>query len=711
VLAQTAEVHLTQTQQPDTTGAENLADSSPQSKGAGISPDKLAWILFGLGMLVYLFTRVWRITDFPIYFFADEAVHSVLAGDLLDSGFKDAEGRTFPLYFEAAGNRWTPLLSVYVHAISVRLAGKSIVVNRMTSALISLLAAGSVALILRNVFKTRHWWVGALLMAVAPAWFLHSRTGFETVIMSSFFACFLLFYLLYRTSSPRYLFAAIIFGALTFYTYSAGQMMMASAGVVLAVSDVRYHLKQWRTTLAGLILIGLLAIPLLRFRALNPQFITTTLRTMDSYWFHDLSLAEKTEQFIRAWAQGVSPAYWFVPSQTLLVRHRMEGYGNLTVWLLPFFLVGVGWCLWKIKSPAPRAVILMAVVTPVSAALVADVGITRVLAFTIPASLLIALGLETILDLLDRRFHLRYGIVSIVMFGCLSAASLGMLRDALVNGPLWFRDYGLYGMQYGAKQLFQEAVPELLAADPNTRIMMTSTWANGADAFIRFFLPEEQQSRVQMLSIDYYMDRRRPLDASTILVMTPAEYELARTSPKFSRVSVERMIPYPDGSPGFYFARLEYSPDLERLLAPELEARIRPVHEAFMLDGQQVVVTHSPLDAGRLADLFDGDTFTLVRGWAANPLIFDLKFSQPRAIKALAADFGSMDFQLTASVYASPGSEPIVYQKTYRGLPPDPHVEMLFAEAPESVERIRIEIEQLAPPPDVHVHVRELGFR
>ena len=76
-----------------------------------------------------------------------------------------------------------------------------------------------------------------------------------------------------------------------------------------------------------------------------------------------------------------------MPSQTLLVRHRMEGYGNLSVWLLPFFLIGVGWCLWKIKSPAPRAVLLVALVTPMGAALVEDVGITRVLAFTIPASL------------------------------------------------------------------------------------------------------------------------------------------------------------------------------------------------------------------------------------------------------------------------------------------------------------------------------------
>ena len=28
------------------------------------------------------------------------------------------------------------------------------------------------------------------------------------------------------------------------------------------------------------------------------------------------------------------------------------------------------------------------------------------------------------------------------------------------------------------------------------------------------------------------------------------------SSPKFARVDLERVVPYPDGSPGFYFARL-----------------------------------------------------------------------------------------------------------------------------------------------------------
>ncbi len=712
---------------------------------ADASSGRMAWAMFAVALGVYLLARLYALDRFPIYFFADEAVHSVLAEDLIERDFKDVLGRTFPLYFEAAGNRWTPLLSVYVHAVSVALVGKSIVANRATSALASLLAAIAIALILKKVFKTRHWWMGPLLLALSPAWFLHSRTGFETVMMSSFFAVFLLCYLLYRTRNPRYLFAAVMFGAATFYTYSNGQMIMAAAAALLLLSDLPYHVKQWRTVLLALLLVTVLAVPLLRFRATQPESMTTHLRAINSYWFEARPLSVKLGQFAKTYTYGLSPAYWFTPNEHDLVRHRMKGYGNLALPFLPFFLVGVGVCIRRIRSAPHRAVLVAALASPAGATLV-DVSITRVLVFIVPATVLIGLGIETIVawvlrviatertESTEKRNRVpanartapvegRYLAASdssaasvanlyvpLALFVVLSVASVWMLRDALVNGPGWYSDYGLYGMQWGAKQLFTEAIPEVLAENPDNRIMLTSTWANGADTFIRFFLNPEQRARVQMLNVDYYMSERRALDDNTILVMTPAEYQLAAGSQKFARIDVDRVVNYPNGSPGFYFARLAYSPNFEDLLAPEREARVRPLQGQVVVDGQLVDVEHSPLDVGQLADLFDGEPFTLVRGLAANPLVFDFTFPAPRALKGLAADFGSMDFSLTVKLFTDATGEPVVYTEAYRGLPPDPHVILPFPAAPDQVTRVRIEIEQLNAPADVHIHVRELKF-
>ncbi|MCX7669640.1 MAG: glycosyltransferase family 39 protein [Anaerolineae bacterium] len=686
-------------------GGERLAAIPGPTNGLHV-----AWILFGLAMFVYALTRLWDITRFPIYFFTDEAANPLFAESLIANGFKGAQGIRFPIYFEVASNRWGPLFSVYIHALSMSLFGKSVVVTRATQAVVSMLAPAAVALMLKQVFHMRFWWAGALLLTVAPAWFLHSRTGFETVMMGAFFACFLWFYLLYRTRAPRYLFPALLFGGLTFYTYSSGQMIMASVGAVLALSDWRYHLKHWRTTLPGLGLVMLILVPMLHFRAMNPQFMTVTLRTMGSYWFHDLTLAEKITTFVRTWLHGLSPAYWFIPSSTLLVRHRMEGYGNLSTWLLPFFLIGAGWCLWHIKAPAPRAVLLTALVTPMGAALMQDVGITRVLAFTIPASLLIALGLHASLEFLGRLIKIRYDLATAVLFIGLTAAGGGMLRDALVNGPLWFRDYGLYGMQYGALQLFGEAIPEYLRAHPESRIAVSPNWANGTDNFVRFFLTREQQARVQMLNVDYFMAARRPLDSNTLLVMTPEEYAQARNSPKFKSVEVERILPYPDGRPGFYFVRLTYADRLDEILAEEREARSQPVVERIVLNGETVEVLHSQFDMGRLADVFDGDPFTLARGLEANPLVFELRFPTPRRVAGLKATFGAMDFALKVLLRADEQADPVIYEQTFRNLPSDPKVELVFDRGPTAVRTARIEILQLNAGGDVHIHVRELAL-
>ena len=671
---------------------------------------RLGWILFGLGMLVYILTRLWAITRFPIYFFTDEAANPLFAQDLIEHGFKNAQGVSFPLYFELAANRMGPLLSVYIHLISSALFGKSVLVTRTTQALVSVLGAVSIALILKQVFKARFWWAGVLLLAMAPTWFLHSRTGFETVMAASFYGGFLWFYLLYRTRSPRFIFPAILFGAATFYTYSNGQMIMAVAGVLLGLTDIRYHAKHWRTTILGLLLIAVLAIPVLRIRMDDPGSFTKHLRALDSYWFSDRPLQAKLLQFAKTYAYGISPAYWFIPNEHDLARHRMLGYGNLNIYLLPFFLLGAAVSLWRaIKGSAPHRILLLAAIATPAGAALADIALTRVMAFVVPATILIALGIEFLFEFVRRRVSER--ALAPALFVVLAVPSILMARDALVNGPLWYRDYGLYGMQYGATQLFGEAIPQYLNEHPEAWVMVSPTWANGTDNFIRFFLSKDQQARVSMTNIDFFMKERRTLDPNSVLVMTPLEYDKARSSNKFKQVEFERMLPYPDGGPGFYFVRLAYADNLEAIITEEKTARSKPVTESTVIDGQTVQVSHSIFDGGQLRDLFDGDTYTLARGLEANPLIVELTFPQPRPVKSLAADFGSMDFALTAKLYAEGAAEPVVFSQTYRGLPSDPHVELNFDGGPAMVSRLRLEIAQFNAGDEAHIHVRELKLR
>jgi len=191
----------------------------------------LEMTLFGLSLLTYLSTRLIGLVNFPIYFFTDEAIQTVLASDFVRDHFHNYDGDFFPTFF-VNGGQYNLGTSVYLQIIPYLLLGKSVWVTRGIAVLATLMAAISVSLALRSIFKVRYWWAGTLVLSVIPAWFLHSRTAFETGLMVSLYAVFLFFYLLYRNRSPRYLYAALVFGALVIYTYSPGQMVMLVTGVL-----------------------------------------------------------------------------------------------------------------------------------------------------------------------------------------------------------------------------------------------------------------------------------------------------------------------------------------------------------------------------------------------------------------------------------------------------------------------------------------------
>lgn len=129
------------------------------------------------------------------------------------------------------------------------------------------------------------------------------------------------------------------------------------------------------------------------------------------------------------------------------------------------------------------------------------------------------------------------------------------------------------------------------------------------------------------------------------------------------------------------------------------------------LGNETIRMIHSPLDIGSAKDVFDGNLETLMRGRDANPFVFDIEFPQPEVIKGFAMDMGRMDFIVRVQVYGTDSEEPMVYQGEFRQQPAIPHVDMDFVNGPGLVNRIYIEIEQIDPPEEVHVHVREVVFK
>lgn len=83
--------------------------------------------------------------------------------------------------------------------------------------------------------------------------------------MASFYAVFIYRYLLYRLRSPRCLYPALVMGALVFYTYSPGQIIIAATGLIFLASDQANLRRNWKTALKGLLVLFVLAIPYIRY--------------------------------------------------------------------------------------------------------------------------------------------------------------------------------------------------------------------------------------------------------------------------------------------------------------------------------------------------------------------------------------------------------------------------------------------------------------
>ncbi len=702
-------------------------------------PQRRPWLLFGLSLLVYAACRLWGLDRFPIYFFADEAFHPVRAAELAQHGLRSAGGQLLPIYFEAAAQRWTPAFALYVHLLPVVLFGKTVVVTRATTALVSLLAALAVARLLARPFGARYWWSGVLLLGSMPAWLLHSRTGFETAMMTSFFAGFLYFYLRYRLDRPAYLFPAIILAAMTFYTYSNGQIVMGAAALLLALADWRYHLRQRRVLAVGAVLALVLAWPLVSFQLGHRDALGGHLRMIGSYWYkRDMPAQQKVLEYGRRYAWGLSPQYWFVshdkaaelrpqaggPTRSLraltarmlapterpldLERHRYRGLGHVGWWLAPFWVIGLAICLWRHRSPAHRAVVLAALAAPAGAAL-AEIGITRVLAFVVPVAIMAGLGLDWLLVRCER--WLAPGWLAGGTFVLLAGSNVLLIHNALTRAPFWYSDYGLYGMQYGAIQLYQEVIPEVLRSQPETTILMSSQWANGADTFPSFFLDPELRPRVQHRGVDEIMLRPADLQPNMLWVLTPGEYTSAVGSGKFKPFSPERTVPYPNGKPGFYFVRLAYSEQAPALFAAERRQRAQLVTETAMVDGQEIVVRHSATDMGRAQDLFDGEPYTLLRGMEANPFAIELEFPRPRQLGGIAGRFSAMDLEWRLALIPAGGGRPVVYELVQPEDSGDVHAELAFDRGPDLVSRMRMTIRNRKLGDFANVHVRELEFR
>ena len=672
----------------------------------GEKPRLETW-LFLFALAVYAASRFVGLTQFPVFFFTDEAIQANLAGQLLENGFRDHTGTLLPPYF-LNDQRWAVSLSVYVHLLPVWLFGKSVLAVRATSVAITILGVAATALLLKTGPRSRFWWAAPLIYAVMPLFFLHARTGFETVMMASFYACFLCGYVLYRYRSPWYILVALLFGAATFYAYTGGQGLMLVTGVALFFSDLRFHLRQKPKIIAAAAIAAiLLAAPYVRYRKLHPGVVSDQLKVLNSYWIQPLPLSKKLERFGETYLAGFDPRYWFRPNEKEYVRHRMKGMPYFPYAFVPLIVLGIGVCLARFgKSSAHRMILFSPLGVPFAGA-AAEIQILRLMAMIVPVALFAAVGIEQLYQWTRR--WVPYVPAAVGCAAILTAGAARLTYVTLADGPTWYPDYGLYGMQYGAPQVFR-AVREELARSPDRRILLSHTWANNPNEFLPFFLTPAERPRVTFSDIRGHLIWKRPIAENETFVLTAGELEEAKKSGKLVFSPPERVIPYPDGRPGFVFVRARYVADIDAIFAAEKIARARLVEEPVLFAGEPITTRHSTLDMGAISSIFDGREDTLIRGLEANPFVLELLFVQPPPLRSISLDIGRMDNVAVVVEVTPRGGSPVRHEATYRWSARTPRFEFALPQRAVA-EKLRLEIRDLNSPDVTHIHIFELVLR
>ena len=662
--------------------------------------------LFVTALLVYLATRLIGLVDFPIYFYCDEAAPVVLAADFVNDGWRNYTEEIFPTFFQNV-DKYSLGLTVYLQLIPYLLFGKSVFVARATTGVMTLFAAAAIGLALKKVFKTSYWWAGPLLLAIVPTWFLHSRTAFETATLAALYAGALYFYLRYRCHDPRYLYPALTMAALAFYTYSPGQVVIAVTTLVLIVSDFRYHWQNRAIVMRGLGLLALLALPYLRFWLKHSTAPVDQLHMLNSYWIKPIPLGEKLTTFGSLYSYYSSPFYWYLPHDNDLVIHTMKGYGHLWWISLPFALIGFIKAVRSFRIPSYRLLVLCLLASPVAGSLVEGPSpVTRCMSYVIPATLLAALGWVQVLEWLEKRLFFKV-FWNACLFFLLAVMSFIMLGDALVNGPTWFQNYYMDGMQYGATQMFS-AVNEIWADDPQTKVFISPNWGYYTHHQTRFFLSDKAPYRLG--SVGDFFTSYSPID-DLLFVLPAVEFQQTLNSGRFTDIHIERVIPYPNGQPGFFFFKMRYVDNIQQIFEEEKATRRKLVPDDIVLDDVPTHVEHTQFNMNTIGEVFDGDLETLVRTADINPVVIDLEFSKPRLLKGYYIKFGTTKVDIVTTLYKSElDIEPMIFSGTYEGTNENPGAEIDFGK-PLQVKRLHLEIHDTTQGETGPVHVWEITFQ
>lgn len=270
-----------------------------------------------------------RITSSPPGFHIDESSIAYNAHTISRTG-TDENGVRWPLYFQAFGDYKNPIY-VYLLAGLFRITGPSILVARLLSVVLLVLAAATFGLLALRLTRSRVVALITVIFALITPWLF--EVGHVVMEVAAYpLACALFLLCLQRAAgkdkwSGGDIVAIAVSLAVLTYAYSIGRLFGPLLSLGLAFFWTR---TRWRWVVATWCLYAVLVLPIVLFSVKHPGALVARF-TLVTYLDSDLGLAGTFWEFAKQYFANLNP--W-----RLLVRGDPNPDQVVHVFKTPHFL-------------------------------------------------------------------------------------------------------------------------------------------------------------------------------------------------------------------------------------------------------------------------------------------------------------------------------------------------------------------------------------